>query len=32
MENERIVFLPIYFAGAFAQFGINFSSFNKTSV
>jgi len=32
LENEKIVFLPIYFAGAFAQFGINFGSFNKTSV
>jgi uncharacterized protein len=32
LENEKIVFLPIYFAGAFAQFGINFGNFNKTSV
>lgn len=23
LENEKIVFLPLYFAGAFAQFGIN---------
>lgn len=23
LENEKIVFLPIYFAGAFARFGIN---------
>lgn len=32
LENEKIVFLPIYFAGAFAQFGINFGNFKKTSV
>lgn len=24
LENEKIIFLPIYFAGAFARFGINF--------
>ncbi len=24
LENEKIIFLPLYFAGAFAQFGINF--------
>jgi predicted AAA+ superfamily ATPase len=24
LENEKIVFLPLYFAGAFAQFGIDF--------
>lgn len=23
LENEKIIFLPIYFAGAFARFGIN---------
>lgn len=23
LENEKIIFLPLYFAGAFAQFGIN---------
>lgn len=32
LDNEKIVFLPIYFAGAFAQFGINFGSIVKTSV
>jgi len=32
LENEKIVFLPIYFAGAFAQFGINFGIINKIKV
>lgn len=32
LENEKIIFLPIYFAGAFAQFGINFGDIKKTSV
>ncbi len=29
LENEKIVFLPLYFAGAFAQFGINFGSIKR---
>jgi hypothetical protein len=28
LEDEKILFLPIYFAGAFAQFGINSGSLN----
>jgi len=32
LENEKNIFLPIYFAGAFAQFGINSGSLNKASV
>jgi uncharacterized protein len=29
LENDRIVFLPLYFAGAFARFGFNFSNQKK---
>jgi hypothetical protein len=25
LENEKIIFLPLYFAGSFAQYGIDFS-------
>jgi predicted AAA+ superfamily ATPase len=32
LENEKILFLPIYFAGAFAKFGISFDSNNKTTI
>ena len=31
LENLRIVFLPLYYASAFAQFGINFENIKKAT-
>lgn len=31
LKNEKIVFLPLYFASAFAQFGIDFEKIHENS-